>query len=189
LAVIGLIAAATAIAGAVDWVIGVTVGALLAIAIPPVRQRALSWPADWRASATAALIIVAGGGMGAGIGTLTSGGGTTIKSNKADLNATGYIHGQWIEQEGEVGAEAFGEPGIEATKSGQHLPPLAFVRVSCRVYVSGVASAHPDGYWYRIVSKPWNDKYLAAANTFWNGSNVIRGPGVKNTDFHVPLCK
>jgi hypothetical protein len=61
--------------------------------------------------------------------------------------------------------------------------------VTCRIYVSGVPSAHPDGYWYRLPGKPWNNRDYVAANTFWNGSNIVKGPGVKNTDTRVPVCK
>lgn len=48
-------------------------------------------------------------------------------------------------------------------------------------------SASPDGYWYRIASAPWNNKYYAVANTFANG-DPLGAPGSHNTDMSVPNC-
>jgi hypothetical protein len=46
---------------------------------------------------------------------------------------------------------------------------------------------NPDGYWYRIASPPWNDRYYAPANTFMNG-DPWNGPYTHNTDLKVPNC-
>jgi hypothetical protein len=187
--VLGVIAALIGVAGAPAWVIGVAVGALLAIAIAPLQRAVLKWPTDMKACIIAGMIVVISGAAGWLIGNATSDNEATGTSNQADIKATGYINGKWIEQEAEIGAEAFAAPGVEATKSGHRIPPLAFVHVTCRIYVSGVPSAHPDGYWYRLPDKPWKNKDYVAANTFWNGSNIVKGPGVKNTDTKVPVCK
>jgi hypothetical protein len=63
------------------------------------------------------------------------------------------------------------------------------IKVSCKVYAvpPGWDSVYPDGYWYRIASAPWNNKYYAIANTFLNGDNP-NGPTEHNTDPTVPTC-
>jgi hypothetical protein len=37
------------------------------------------------------------------------------------------------------------------------------VQVSCKVHDGTIASANPDGYWYRIASSPWNNAYYTPA--------------------------
>jgi hypothetical protein len=65
--------------------------------------------------------------------------------------------------------------------------PNRKIWVTCKVYAPVIASVSPDGYWYRLASPPWNDRYYVAANTFLNGG-TYNGPGVINTDRHVPDC-
>jgi hypothetical protein len=62
------------------------------------------------------------------------------------------------------------------------------VQVECKVLDGTIASANPDGYWYRIASAPWNGEYYAVANTFWNGDIPGHTPYTHNTDFAVPDC-
>jgi hypothetical protein len=62
------------------------------------------------------------------------------------------------------------------------------VRVSCKVYDPSIASVDPDGYWYRIATSPWSNRYYAPANTFLNGDPPY-GPYRHNTNFAVPNCK
>jgi hypothetical protein len=69
-------------------------------------------------------------------------------------------------------------------------PPVAagrVVRVSCRVYDPSIRSVSPAGYWYRIASPPWNNRYYAPANTFLNGDRP-NGPYRRNVDRRVPKC-
>jgi hypothetical protein len=69
-------------------------------------------------------------------------------------------------------------------------PTIGFkqtVKVSCKVKDTTVPSANPDGYWYRIKSPPWSDRYYAIANTFLNG-DPPDGPYTRNTDFRIPDC-
>jgi hypothetical protein len=37
-------------------------------------------------------------------------------------------------------------------------------------------------------SKPWNGRYFAPANSFWNGDVPCPTPYTHNTDFSVPKC-
>jgi hypothetical protein len=91
----------------------------------------------------------------------------------------------------EVAANRAGSKTFEDTQ-GQAMGPDTIeygqaVRVSCKVLDTTMPSASPDGYWYRISSAPWNERYYAVANTFANGDPLgTRGP--TNVDPRVPDC-
>jgi hypothetical protein len=91
------------------------------------------------------------------------------------------------EQQGSLGANTFTNP-FNASGQGQKIQPNQTVEVSCKVYAPQIASANPDGYWYRIASAPWSNSYYAVANTFWNGDIPGHKPYTHNTDFAVPDC-
>jgi hypothetical protein len=93
----------------------------------------------------------------------------------------------WAEQQGSLGANTFTNP-YNASGMGVKIQPYQWVDVSCKVYAPQIASANPDGYWYRIRSSPWNDAYYAVANTFWNGDVPGVKPYTHNTDFAVANC-
>lgn len=92
----------------------------------------------------------------------------------------------YSEQAGTVGARTFSKPAgaIEGPRvsANQHL------LVSCKVYDPEPESVRPDGYWYRLASTPWNGRYYAPANSFWNGDLPGKKPYTHNTDFGVPNC-
>ncbi len=69
------------------------------------------------------------------------------------------------EQSGTHGSPTFLDP-TNASGPGERIPAMAYVQVSCRRYAPGIASANPDGWWYRIASSPWNNRYYAVANPF-----------------------
>jgi hypothetical protein len=71
--------------------------------------------------------------------------------------------------------------------TGPSIAAGMYIRVSCKVYDPAIPSVSPDGYWYRIASRPWNNAYFAPANTFMNGDSY-GGPYTHNTDFAVPNC-
>jgi hypothetical protein len=73
--------------------------------------------------------------------------------------------------------------------SGKGRPVAASqtVRVSCRVYDPSIPSISPSGFWYRIASAPWSNRYWAPANTFLNGDRP-RGPYHHPVEKKVPLC-
>ncbi|MGV1006308.1 MAG: CHAP domain-containing protein [Candidatus Nanopelagicales bacterium] len=93
----------------------------------------------------------------------------------------------WSEQQGSRGANTFTNP-FNASGMGQAIAANQWVQVSCKVYAPQIASANPDGNWYRIASAPWNNAYYAVANTFWNGDIPGQLPYVHNTDLNVPNC-
>lgn len=93
----------------------------------------------------------------------------------------------WREQQGSRGANTFSNP-YNASGQGPRVEAMSWVDVSCKVYAPQIASANPDGYWYRIASAPWNNAYYAVANTFWNGDVPGQKPYTHNTDFNVPDC-
>jgi GDSL-like Lipase/Acylhydrolase family len=90
------------------------------------------------------------------------------------------------EQQGSRGVNTFLNYH-NASGVGVRVAPFAFIEISCKVYDPAIASANPDGYWYRVASSPWNNQYYAPANTFMNG-DAVGGPFTHNTDFAVPDC-
>ncbi len=93
----------------------------------------------------------------------------------------------WAEQQGSLGANTFTNP-YNASGIGQKIAANQWVEVSCKVHAPQIASANPDGYWYRIASAPWSNNYYAVANTFWNGDVPGQRPYTHNTDMAVPNC-
>ena len=73
------------------------------------------------------------------------------------------------------------------TGKGQPVPAGATVLVSCKVFDPSIRSVSPAGYWYRIASKPWSNRYYAAANTFLNG-DPPGGPYRHAVDRRIPNC-
>jgi serine/threonine protein kinase len=61
------------------------------------------------------------------------------------------------------------------------------VQVLCKIYWPHPPSVVPDGYWYRIASKPWAGRYYADAESFRNGDIPGKKP-THYTDFAVPNC-
>jgi hypothetical protein len=92
------------------------------------------------------------------------------------------------EQAGFLGAPTFENPG-SASGEGPRIGALAFVEVSCKLYAPQIESAEPDGYWYRIHSPPWRDRFYAVANTFWNGVPPGESGEPVSTDPAVPSCE
>jgi len=93
----------------------------------------------------------------------------------------------WREQQGSLGANTFTNP-YNASGMGTKIQPNQWVDVVCKVHAPQIASANPDGYWYRIASAPWNGNYYAVANTFWNGDIPGVKPYTHNTDMAVANC-
>ncbi|RKQ90912.1 CHAP domain-containing protein [Solirubrobacter pauli] len=91
------------------------------------------------------------------------------------------------EQQGSLGANTFQNP-VNASGLGPKIAAYQWVDVSCKVHAPQIASANPDGYWYRIATAPWNNAYYAVANTFWNGDVPGQKPYTHFTDFAVPNC-
>jgi hypothetical protein len=94
----------------------------------------------------------------------------------------------WTEQSGTHGSPTFTNP-YNASGQGATIQAMSTVQVTCRVYAPAIASANPDGWWYKIASSPWNNSYYAVANTFWNGDIPGHPPYTHNTDFSVPICQ
>jgi hypothetical protein len=92
----------------------------------------------------------------------------------------------YTETQGSRGVNTFSNYH-NASGPGTRVNPSQQVQVSCKVYDPTIASANPDGYWYRIASAPWSNAYYAPANTFMNG-DPPGGPFTHNTDFAVPNC-
>lgn len=190
LAVIGLIGAAIAIAGAAAWVIGLTIGALIALAIPPLRRATLKWPTSRGACSLSVVVAVAGAIIGLVIGEIVAGDEASPQSPKADLAATGFIGGHWKEQEAEGPVETFRKPAEGSSKTGRAIHPEEIVWIKCRRKVPGMESAGPQAYWYQLEGPPpMTSKEWAPSNSFWNNSKIIKGPGVHEVDVRIPECE
>lgn len=90
------------------------------------------------------------------------------------------------EQAGSGGARTFNKPA--GAIEGPRVEPNQRVLVSCKVYDPEPESVLPDGYWYRLASAPWEGRYYAPANSFWNGDVPGKKPYTHNTDFSVSNC-
>lgn len=91
-------------------------------------------------------------------------------------------------QQGTHGANTFRNPQ-NASGQGPRVGAMQWIDVYCKAKPpSTIASASPDGYWYKIASPPWNGAYYAVANTFWNGDIPGQMPYTHNTDFSIPDC-
>lgn len=83
-------------------------------------------------------------------------------------------------------ARTFSDP-YSLTREGPSIPHNRSVLVSCKFYWPYPESVAHDGYWYRVVSKPWRGRF-APANSFWNG-DVPGQPYSHSTDWAVRNAK
>ena len=111
----------------------------------------------------------------------------TVSPSRQSTSSPPYISGKtYTEETGEFGSPTFTDPHNPAV-TGVRVKPYEKVKISCKVLAPTIPSISPDGYWYRIASPPWNNKYYSAANTYLNGDK-IGAPALHNTDFKVPDC-
>lgn len=70
---------------------------------------------------------------------------------------------------------------------GAPLNPQQAVKVSCRI--RGFIVQDGDPWWYRLASPPWNDRYYATSDVFYNTPNTSGNPinGVV-VDKRVRVC-
>lgn len=87
---------------------------------------------------------------------------------------------------GEYGSPTFTDPHSPSTM-GARIEPYQQIQVSCKVFAPTIPSISPDGYWYRVASPKWGDKYYTPATNFLNGDSVT-GERRHYTDFVVPDC-
>jgi hypothetical protein len=91
------------------------------------------------------------------------------------------------EEAGGAGARTYRNPRT-LSQTGPSLSPYQRVEVACRVHAPTMRTVKPDGYWYRILSPPWNGNFYAPANSFMNGDSPGQTTNIHNTDFAVPVC-
>ena len=166
---------------------------------PPTRWGRLShWAVEhyWGAVAAGVTVLLVGALVGLGVSNLPGGsdsgpgssGGVSGESTKLRAQETTSTAGPGITEEaGEGGARTYRNP-FTLSQTGPSLSPFERVRVSCRVHAPTMPSVKPDGNWYRILSFPWNGKYYAPANSFWNGDSPGQTSEIHNTDLDVPEC-
>jgi len=154
----------------------------------------------WRLVSENTLIATVIGGLVVALVTAyllhTSGGGSASPENHgalakshspANTGKPASGSGQtYSEQVGTGGARTFNKPA--GAIEGPHVGANQHLLVSCKVYDPEPESVLPDGYWYRLASAPWNGRYYAPANSFWNGDIPGKKPYTHNTDFGVPNC-
>ena len=73
------------------------------------------------------------------------------------------------------------------TGQGRSIAAGQVVRVSCKIFDPSIPSVSPAGYWYRIASPPWRNRFFAPANTFLNG-DPPHGPYSHDVDRKVRDC-
>jgi hypothetical protein len=72
-----------------------------------------------------------------------------------------------------------------ASGPGPEIGASETVEVTCKVFAPEIESVEPEGFWYRVHTEPWDDKYYAAANPFVNGGRIGE-PAY--SDPNVPEC-
>jgi transcriptional regulator with XRE-family HTH domain len=91
----------------------------------------------------------------------------------------------WTETTG-TPAHTWADP-VQLTGAGTPLGPRQSVQVLCRV--KGYVVEDGDPWWYRLASSPWNGRYYATSDAFYN-NGATSGPvddGVV-VDEQVPIC-
>ena len=91
----------------------------------------------------------------------------------------------WTETTG-TPAHTWADP-VQLTGAGTPLGPRQSVQVLCRV--KGYIVQDGDPWWYRLASRPWNGRYYATSDAFYNNGatsgSVDTGVVV---DDQVPVC-
>lgn len=91
----------------------------------------------------------------------------------------------WTETTG-TPAHTWGDP-VQLTGAGTPLGPRQSVQVLCRV--RGYVVEDGDPWWYRLASAPWNGRFYATSDAFYNNGatsgSVDTGVVV---DEQVPVC-
>jgi transcriptional regulator with XRE-family HTH domain len=92
----------------------------------------------------------------------------------------------WTETTG-TPAHTWANP-VQLTGAGTPLGPRQSVQVLCRV--RGYVVEDGDPWWYRLASEPWNSRYYATSDAFYNNGatsgSVDTGVVV---DEQVPVCQ
>lgn len=84
-------------------------------------------------------------------------------------------------------SKTFGDFRNAGYPLGAQLAPGEAVQVSCRV--RGFVVKDGDPWWYRLASSPWNGRFYATSDVFYNTPNTSGNPinGII-VDKRVPLC-
>jgi transcriptional regulator with XRE-family HTH domain len=140
-------------------------------AVPPDRPALLAWAGrrwPWLVFLSAAV------GVGVAAACLAA-----LSGGPAGPTST------WTETTG-TPAHTWADP-LQLTGAGTPLGPRQSVQVLCRV--KGYVVEDGDPWWYRLASSPWNGRYYATSDAFYNNGSVS-GP-VDNgvvVDEQVPPC-
>jgi hypothetical protein len=72
--------------------------------------------------------------------------------------------------------------------AGAVIPTGTTVLVSCRTM--GFETADGNPWWYRIAAPPWDNRFYASADAFYNSAGLTSGPlaGGPMVDLSVPQC-
>jgi len=100
--------------------------------------------------------------------------------------SSGALRSTWTETTG-TPAHTFSD-ATQLTGAGLPLGPRQSVQISCRT--RGYVVEDGDPWWYRIESAPWNGRFYATSDAFYN-NGAVTGPvdtGVV-VDEQVPICK
>jgi hypothetical protein len=71
-------------------------------------------------------------------------------------------------------SETFADYQNAGDPLGAQLKPLQAVKVSCRA--KGFAVADGDRWWYRLAQSPWDNRYYASTDNFYNTPRPIGNP-------------
>lgn len=126
----------------------------------------------------------------------TEGGATAERASGYQIYVAGFDEGSAKYQPSYFTETALGSPvetfsdntftPFERGENGPTIAPYQVVSVTCRVFDPFYEAAEPDGFLYRVHSFPFDDQYIARANTFANGA--LPGESPVATDYRVPEC-
>lgn len=84
------------------------------------------------------------------------------------------------------GARTFEDPRTLAGE-GRRVPSDRWVLVACKIYRPELASVAHRGYWYLLLTPPWEGLY-SPANSYWNAQKPGEPPSYP-VDWRVRSCK
>lgn len=180
LAVIGVV---LTIISSRAWVAGGAIGCVLAVA--GLHRHVWRWPPALWAVVVVAVITVAGGLAGWGIGQAVT--SASKQSSSTNASPGGVPSGPGRPETAGGAARTWSNYRDAGGTSGPPVQPAHTIKVACRA----IGYRVPDGntWWYRIASAPWNGRYYVTADAFYNnGHRSGRLQGTLLVDRAVRLC-
>lgn len=83
-------------------------------------------------------------------------------------------------------ARTFSDPQNMSGRERRKIAQFEQVEVTCRV--RGHRLENDNDWWYRLARAPWNDRFYATADVFYNGPFIDNFKKTPYYDSRIPLC-